>query len=219
MTSATAPANARQTRAFPGWAAIIAGIAGLLAFACLMTYLTSYVETLIKTGVMPVEGMILLSAFDAGGALQALLMIPVALALHRINAQSHAAGSVALAIGCVGFLGIAMLRALTHVAPTVFSDILFMGPTALVGIWLLMICVLPGGSMPLWLRLIGVVAALGLLIIGASFSFLGGIDVLTDGVDAYATNVPFHQGIATGAPGNVLYAIWSIIVGVRLLRS
>ena len=48
MTSTTAGANPQQTRTRAGWAAIVAGIAGLTAFACLVTYLTSYVDTLIK---------------------------------------------------------------------------------------------------------------------------------------------------------------------------
>lgn len=219
MTSATVTAFSQQTRRFAGWAAIMAGIAGLVALACLVTYLSTYVDTFLKTGIMPVEGARLLAAFDASGALQALLMIPVALALHEMGTR-HIIASVALGIGCVGFLGIAMCRALTHVAPTVFSDILFMGPTALVGIWLFMICVLPNSILPLWLRLIGIVAALGLAIIGASFFFLGGIDVLTDGVDVYATNEPFHEGIGVGGPpGNIFFAIWAIIVGVRLLRA
>lgn len=73
---------------------------------------------------------------------------------------------------------------------------------------------------PLWLRLIGIVAALGLFIVSASFFFLGGIDVLTEGVDAYASNEEFHKGIAIGGPpGNVLFAIWSIALGIKALKS
>jgi len=199
----------------------MAGVAGLVAFACLLTYLTTQVGTFIETGVMPTEGVLLLAAFDLSGALQALLMMPVALALRGLGAQRHhTAGNVVLAIGCIGFLGVAVLRGLTHVAPSIFSDILFMAPTGLVAIWLLATCVLPNGLLPLWLRLIGVVAALGLLIVAGSFFFLDGIAVLTEGVDAYASNEEFHEGIAVGGPpGNILFAIWSIVVGIRLLRA
>src|SRR5437016_5294038 len=104
-------ANSQQARRFAAWAAIVAGIAGLVALACLITYLSTYEDVFAKTGIMPVEGARLIAAFDAGGVLQALLMIPVALALYETSAR-HVAASVALGIGCVGFLGIAMCRAL-----------------------------------------------------------------------------------------------------------
>ena len=221
MTSSTGSANSQQTRSFPGWAAIIAGIAGLVAFACLTTYLMTLADTSNTSDTMPFEGMLLLAAADLSSALQALLMIPVALTLRGMGAQRyHAAATVALAMGCVGLLGIGVFRVLTVVDPAVFSGILFMGPTALVGAWLLAICAWPNGILPLWLRLIGIVAALGLLIVGASFFFLGGLAVLTQGPDAYGSNVEFHTGIAIGGPpGNILFAIWSIVIGIRLRRT
>lgn len=217
--SVTATAPSPQSRRVAGWAAIAAGIAGLIALACLITYLSTYVDTFIDTGVMPVEGARLLLGFDVSGALQALLMIPVALALHQMGSRESAA-KLALGIGFVGFIGIALCRALTHIAPTVFADILFMGPTALVAMWLFAICLLPNAVLPLWLRLIGLVAAWGLGVVGASFLFLGGVDVLTKGVNVYASNVPFHEGIGIGGPpGNILFALWSVIVGIRLILS
>ncbi len=59
-----------------------------------------------------------------------------------------------------------------------------------------------------------------MVIVGASFFFLGGLVVLTEGPYAYAHNVNFHIGIAVGGlPGFIMYPIWAILLGRKLLRG
>jgi hypothetical protein len=54
----------------------------------------------------------------------------------------------------------------------------------------------------------------------ASFFFLGGLVVLTDGPFAYANDVDFHNGIAIGGvPGNILYPIWTVLLGRKLAQA
>jgi hypothetical protein len=94
-----------------------------------------------------------------------------------------------------------------------------MAPLGFVGVWLIAVNWLAGGVISIVLRIMGIIAGLGLVIVGASFFFLGGLAVLTDGPFAYANNVSFHIGIRIGGiPGFILYPIWAIMFGRSLLR-
>ena len=65
-----------------------------------------------------------------------------------------------------------------------------------------------------------IVAGVGLVIAGLSFFFLGGLDVLTKGPDAYGENLPFHLGLwIGGVPGFVLLPIWGILCGRTLMQE
>jgi len=89
-----------------------------------------------------------------------------------------------------------------------------------VGVWLIAVNWLLGGVFHVALRVLGIVAGLGLVILGASFFFLGGLAVLTDGPFAYTNNVNFHIGIAIGGfPAFILYPIWAIFAGRKMLQS
>ena len=168
---------------------------------------------------MPPVGRILITTNYVGVLVQALLMVPVALALRAlIRNQTPAISRTFLVVGTTALLGVALARLLLLLNPAV-SDILFMGPMGFVGVWLIAVNWLSAGVISRVLRTLGIIAGLGLVILGASFFFLGGLAVLTDGPFAYANNVNFHIGIAIGGfPAFILYPIWAILLGRRLLR-
>lgn len=218
MTTAAAVVTAESKYRLAGWAGLASGVLGILSTACLIAYLTTQAQRFMATGVMPPLGAVLINGNNLGSMAQALCMIPVALALHDI-ARRRASGTsrAAMLVGVTALLGVALLRFLHAINPA-FSDILFMGPTGFVGLWLLVVNVLLAGVLSGTLRVIGTIAGIGLLIVGASFFFLGGLIVLTGDPFAYGRDADFHVGITIGGvPGFILYPLWAILVGRRLM--
>ena len=210
-----------------GWAAIASGVLALIAFVSLIAYLTTTPQEILDSqvildpGVMPPMSRFLLASNSVEIAFQSLLMIPVALALHAFgHRRSPVASRAALALGILGLCGVALFQLLPLINPKV-SDIFFMGPTGFVGAWLIAINWVLASVLSGRLRIVGTVAGIGLVIVGASFFFLApGVDVLITRPLAYANDVDFHNGIAIGGvPGNILYPIWAILVGRSLLRG
>jgi hypothetical protein len=219
MTTPTASTKASTYR-FAGWAAIASGFVGIISIACLIAYLATQARQFMEAGVMPPLGAVFTKGFNVGGLLQALCMIPVGIALHTLARQrSPGVSQAAVVVGVIALAGVASLRLLLLLNPAV-PDILFMGPMGFVGAWLIVVNWLLAGLLPRMLRIVGTVAGVGLVILGASFFFLGGLAVLTDGPSAYANDVDFHVGIRIGGfPGFILYPIWAILLGRRLLRA
>jgi hypothetical protein len=185
-----------------------------------MAYLATQASEFQQTGVMPTVGSALITSNYVGVMLQALFMVPVALVLHTIGRQrSLGVSRVAVMVGIVALGGVAVLRFMLLVDPRI-SDILFMAPMGFVGVWLIAVNWLLAGVLTTPIRVAGTVAGLGLVVLGASFFFLGGLVVLTDGPLAYASDVDFHVGIAIGGlPGLVVFPIWTIFLGGKLLRA
>lgn len=203
-----------------GWAAIASGATGFVAIGALIAYLATQASEFIGTGVMPPLGKALITSNYAAVLLQALLMIPVAFALHALGRRRAPGTSrAALYVAVISLGGVALVRFLLLLSPAV-SDILFMGPMGFVGLWLVAVNWLLAGVLPIWLRVLGTIAGIGLVILGASFFFLGGILVLWDGPFSYTNNVNFHVGIAIGGfPGFIIYPLWAIFLGRNLLRA
>jgi hypothetical protein len=219
MTTPTATTTGSTYR-FAGWAAIASGFIGIISIACLIAYLATQARQFMESGVMPPIGAVLTTGFIVGGLLQALCMIPVGIALHTLARQRWPRVSqAAITVGIVALAAVALLRLLLLLNPAV-PDILFMGPMGFVGAWLIVVNWLLAGQFPRVLKIVGTVAGVGLVILGSSFFFLGGLAVLTDGPFAYANDVDFHVGIRIGGfPGFILYPIWAILLGRRLLRA
>jgi len=117
----------------------------------------------------------------------------------------------------VALAGVAILRLAAMVDGAV-SDILFMLPMGLVGVWLLAINWKNTIALPGWMRIWGLVAGLGLVGVGLNFLFNGGLAVFSKGPMAYGNNVNFHIGLGLfGFPGFSLFATWSVLLGLRLL--
>jgi hypothetical protein len=226
MTTSSATTLTGSTYRFGGWAAIASGVFGIIAFWTLIAYLTTTPTEILESkvvlepGVMPPMARLLLTSNSVGVMLQALFMIPVAFALHDFGRQrSPGVSRAAVTVGIIALCGVALLELLPLVNPEV-SDILFMGPMGFVGVWLIVVNCLVAGVLSKTLRIVGIVVGVGWVIEGASFFFLGGLAVLTNGPQAYADDVDFHNGIAIGGvPGNLLYPIWAILLGRKLLRG
>jgi hypothetical protein len=202
-----------------GWASIASGIAGIIALACLVAYLATQARTFMQTGIMPPVGRLLITTHKTGALVQALLMIPPAMAVLEAGRRRSASLSRAVAVvGCLALGAVVLVRVGILLSPAV-SDILFMGPIGFVGVWLVAVNWLLAERLSLVTRIVGTIAGLGLVIVGASFFFLGGLAVLTDGPYAYGKDVDFHVGIQIGgAPGFILFPIWAVLLGRALLR-
>jgi hypothetical protein len=191
----------------------------MLSFASLIAYLATQETQFATTGIMPPMGRLFITTNYVGVLLQALLMIPVARAVHSlVKDRAPAASRVNLNVALVALSGVALLRFLLLLSPAV-SDILFMAPMGFVGLWLITSNWLLAGTISNTLRVVGTLAGVGLVILGASFFFLGGLLVFRDGPYSYANNVNFHIGIGIGGfPGFIVYPIWTIFLGRWLLR-
>lgn len=219
-------ASASGSYRLAGWAAIASGVIGIIAFGSLIAYLATTPSEVLESkvalepGAIPLLSRLFLSSSDVGFILQSLLMIPVALAIHAYGRQrSPAVSLAAVTVAIIALGGVALLRFLTVVNPDV-SGILFMGPTGFIGAWLIVVNWLLASVLSRGLRTTGTVAGVGLIIQSASFFFLGGLIVLTAGPEAYADDVDFHNWNAIGGvPGSILFAIWAILLGSKLLRA
>jgi hypothetical protein len=117
-----------------GWAAIASGVIGMIAIGSLIAYLATQATEFLESGVMPPVGRLLLTSNYVGVILQALFMIPAALALHALGRQrSPGMSRAAVTVGIIALCGVALLRLLLLINPAV-SDILFMGPIGFVGL-------------------------------------------------------------------------------------
>lgn len=217
MTTSAAAPTAYPGSRLAGRAALASGVFGMLSTGCLIAYLTTQAQQFMASGVMPPLGAILLQGNFLGSLAQALCMVPVAIALHAIaRRRAPVTSRSLLVVGVVALLSVALLR-LLHMIDPAMSDILFMAPTGFVGLWLLVINTLLAGEWSKPLRITGMIAGIGLMIVGASFFFLGGLVVLTEGPYAYGPDADFHLGTAIGGiPGFILFPVWALLVGRKL---
>jgi hypothetical protein len=108
--------------------------------------------------------------------LQAILMIPVALAIRAF--ARHRSPGLSRAVTLVGVCAlavIALLRLLLFLNPMAISDILFTGPMGFVGAWLIMVNRRLPELLSKGLRITGTVAGVGWIIASLSFFLLGGL--------------------------------------------
>jgi hypothetical protein len=196
--TATIPAATAESHRVAAWAAIGSSIVGILAFASLFLYITTPAIQAHGTRIPTPMGRLLLALNFLGAALQAFLLMPVAL---RFDTPGHQ--RLPSIIKAASILGIAALIAvgILHVVPLIspaISDILFMGPTGFVGLWLIFMDATLVGPPRRGLSTLGIVAGIGLLVVGLNFFFNGGMEEFTHPY-AYDGNVSFHKGLALGA--------------------
>ena len=155
-------------------------------------------------------------------------MIPVALALHRMNSQHSpgvnrttvAAGVTALSLVVVGLL-------LEFV--NVLGSGLYMVPQGLLGVWLIVVNRHLSAMLPRGIRWLGIVAGFGLVLVAA---FPIGYAIFVDprlGPIPFDYQPPKETEMANNILHNILgigglmgiptYSIWATLVGRRLLRS
>jgi hypothetical protein len=213
----SAPANSSQKipRSTP-WLAIASGLLGICSFASLIAYIRSPDLQMQESGAVASTGELLLAAQFLCSAAQVFMMIPVAIGLYRaVGGLSVRRWTI---LGGVSLAAVGLLRLIAMVDAAV-SDILFMLPMGLVGAWLIAINWANPIVLPSWMRIWGAVAGVCLVGVGLNFLFNGGLAVFSEGPMAYGADVNFHIGLGLlGFPGFILFATWSILVGLRLLR-
>jgi len=122
--------------------AIVSGVLGICSFGSLIAYITTPALQMQESGAVPPMGVLLLNIQFLSSAAQVLMMIPVAIWLYggsgRRSLTPKRNGMVQswTIFGVVALAGVAILRLAAMVDGAV-SDILFMLPMGLVGVWLL----------------------------------------------------------------------------------
>jgi hypothetical protein len=167
---------------------------------------------------------------NAAVVLQALAMIPVTLGLYRARSQSKAASEyLALIIGLSGQLALILAAGLLLVGTV--SDMLYMGPIGVVGLWLLLVNKTDGELFPRGIAWTGKIAGVGLILIGIGFVIYGAfvapavfIRPLSNAeLDAQSLTMPnlvAHICMAAGTLlGRLVYPIWAVLIGKRMLQS
>jgi len=206
------------------WLAIGSGTFGVCSFGSLITYIATPAFQMQESGWAPPVGKILLAVQFVSSAAQALMMIPVGIWLYGMGSQRTPAtnqnrrGQGCTILGVVALAAVAILR-LAAMVDAAVSDILFMLPMGLVGIWLVAVNWKNDVTLPVWMRIWGLLGGLGLVGVGLNFLFNGGLAVFSEGPMAYGNDMNFHIGLGLfGFPGFSLFATWSILLGLRLLR-
>lgn len=142
-----------------GRSAIVSGVFGIAAFACLIAFLVMRPSEADRQ-----MSHLLLRSHDAGIVLQSLCLMPFALALDAI-ARRHSPGSGrATGLAAVTFLALVVVLVLLGFFKVV-ADVLYMIPQGAVGGWLIVVCRQKANGLPRSLRILGVVAGVGLLLI------------------------------------------------------
>ncbi|WBQ17706.1 hypothetical protein [Sphingobium yanoikuyae] len=207
------------------WLAIVSGVLGICSFASLIVYITSPDIQMQESGAVTAIGEQLLTVQFLSSAGQVFMMIPVAIWLCRADGwRSSQLGRNKTVrrwtiLGVVALAAVGTLRLIAMVNVAV-SDILFMLPMGLVGAWLMAINWANPTASPGWMRIWGVAAGICLVGVGLNFLFNGGLAVFSKGPMAYGNDVNFHIGLGLfGFPGFTLFATWSVLLGLRLLRS
>ena len=208
-----------------GRLAIGSGVLGILAFASLLVPVVARILRFRRATVT-----LLFRTHDIGVAIQSLLMIPVVLVLYAfVRELSPARGRSTLALGLAGNVGLALCISLIFL--TRASDMVYMLPQGLVGVWLILTSRQLAGTFSRGLTTTGTIAGLGLVIVALSllaiaFALGPGILALRGPIPrspdpnlSNVTNRIAHITLAIGTfMGVLLYPVWSILAGRKLLR-
>lgn len=202
-----------------GVIAIAAGCIGLVSFGLLFVGLMTRRSG--GTGS-------LFRGQDITVALQALLMILFTLAILRHRTPLRQVPWLA-GVGILGHVGVVLSIALYFAFGAVSGDMLYMLPQGLIGIWLIALCG-AASSLSVSLRVIGVLAGIGLLLIAVGDAIIANAlgwqifdlrarpSVPAEAVSSQG-NWLGHALLPIGTLlGRILYPIWSIAVGYKLIR-
>ncbi|HVI56025.1 MAG TPA: hypothetical protein VM621_13360 [Luteibacter sp.] len=201
--------------------AIVSGVFGIAAFACLIVFL-------VMRPSDPQTSHILLRSHDAAIILQSLCLIPFTLALDAMARQHSPGSSRGTVVAAVAFLAlIVVLLSLSFVK--VVADVLYMIPQGAFGGWLIVVCRQNATGLPPGLRRLGIVAGGGLLLISV---FPIGYALFVDPAILHGpiadddptppgterANGIVHLALAIGTLiGCSMYPLWSALAGRWLL--
>ncbi len=206
-----------------GWCAIASGIIGALAFGFLMTYLNVRDENYA-------QGIFFLRFHDGGAVFQFLLLIPLVFALHRLQEQQASTIDKTILNAGIWSLVFAALFVLLTI-PGILSDVLYLFPQGIFGVWLIFINWRLKGILSNGLRWFGIIVGTGLAMSGV---FPVGYAIFVDTiilqvpaapdeavqkipVDTTA-NIILHQMVGIGLIGVIMLPVWTLLTGRGLLK-
>jgi hypothetical protein len=208
-----------------GRAAITSGVIGIAAFGLLMDAVLTRVSWIPPTRIW-----MLFNAHDIGVALQFLLIIPVAFGLRTLSRKSPPGLSKATFDTGLGALIFVVLLVLLGVGNKIVSNGFYMFPQGIFGIWLIVVNWRLSGSLPRWLRWLGMIVGLGLALVGTCFvgiCFVYPTQLAIPAVPMESikevnsvANTFFHQLLFYSSfMGVATLPIWTILTGFQLLNK
>lgn len=204
-----------------GWTAITSGVIGIVAFGFLLAAVGGR-----ASGGGAHQWEIRIRTHDAGLILQCLLMIPVALAFHRISPGSISRTNTAVGVTALSAIVLCLIPLFFNVS----SDSLYMIPQGVLGIWLIVLNLKTSNVLHRGIRWLGMFAGVGLFMVSL-FPIAYAIFVDTtplfhpvpfdyDPPQARSANAIVHMVLLIGTfMGVTTYPIWSILAGWRLART
>jgi hypothetical protein len=207
---------------YVGWSAILSGAVDLIGFLFLLLFFALEAPLWIQSGepnTPPLFGTL----NDASFIFVALFMIPVAVALNKMNrSQSPTFSLISLIIGMTGMLATAIIQALyvTRLIQTAQQGLLLGIALAFTGLWMILVNVLGrAANLPRGLAWLGIVAGVSIILAPVTVLAMGGLGLLDD-PSMGASNPLFLFGFAAGILGlSVGYAIWAILIGRLFLTG
>jgi hypothetical protein len=207
---------------YVGWSAVLSGAIDLIGFVFMLLFFALEAPLWIQSGepdTPPLFGTI----NDASSIFVALFMIPVAIALYKINRSQHPTLSlISLIIGMTGMLATAIIQALyvTRLIQTAQEGLLLGIALAFTGLWMILVNVLGrAANLPRGLAWLGIVAGVSIILPPVTVLAMGGLGLLDD-PSMGASNPLFLFGFAAGILGlSVGYAIWAILIGRLFLTG
>jgi hypothetical protein len=219
------------------WAAMASGVIGIVASGLLIAAIVTRDLVAnpapLPSGRVP-QGVwdMLFRGQDVGVMVQALLMIPVTLFLHVLGRQrSKKLSRVNVALGLAGHSAVVLTVVLVFAYRAFWADGLYMFPLGVVGMWLLGVSWLITGRASGGVTGVGMVGGLGLVLIGVGAIGIAiglGPEIFNlkepAALDPARVSGTANQVAHTVLPvgtlmGRVLYPIWAILLGRRLLRE
>jgi hypothetical protein len=166
-----------------GWSALLGGIVDLVGFVFLILFFALEAPRILQSGessTPPLFGTL----NDASFVLVALLLVPVALALHeQIRHQASIGSWVALMIGLCGMLAAVVVQALyvPRVIATAQQAPSLNISLGLIGLWLFLVHLLGrAGALPRGVRGLGMLVGVCLLLLPLTYFAAGGAALLDD---------------------------------------
>jgi len=189
---------------YAGWSALASGGSAIAMIVALA--LGPLLDESVANALMVVLALVLF-----------LGMIPIAVWLSRVAASAPGVARAAALVGIAGVLGSVAKAFLVmpHALPMVSAQILETSAFGAIGLWLIVACLIAplNSSLGRALAILGVVAGLGWLlpavIMWAELA-LGALGDLTPVLEAIRT--------IAGILAELLYTIWALWLGVRLMR-
>jgi len=207
---------------YVGWSAILSGAIDLIGFVFLLIFFALEAPHWIQSGepdTPPLFGTL----NDASFIFVALFMIPVAVALDKMNRrQSPTSSLISLIIGMTGMLATAIIQALyvPRLIQTAQQGILLNIALTFIGLWMILVNALGRvASLPRGLAWFGSVVGVSIILLPVAVIAIGGSAFLDDPSIALS-NPLFMFAFAAGVMGfSIGYAIWAILLGRLFLTG